>query len=325
LAASDVSLLTAANLVWNLRASSRSVVCGVEFAAARTVLAREESTMRADLARRLDKQADVGIVSRYDAARAHLERDSAAQRARQTETELNGAKHDLAAIAGLPFAAIDARALGNACLAARPRANDETDAAATAIAARLDLRAKLAEFRSVDAAWRLELRRRIADLNLGPGYTFDQGTRKITFTVSGELPIFSHNQGAIARARADRDRVVAEAEILQDSVLYAVARAGDQLRATESQYAAAERAAELSGQLLDRDVERQTKGEIDQPAVIVARLGVVAARADVLDAQRAVSDAIAALEGATQVPLVPPFFDGRAAQALLTPDSARSP
>jgi outer membrane protein TolC len=325
LAASDASLLTAANLVWNLRASVRGALCAVELAAARDVLLREESALRTDLSVRLDKQADAGLVSRYDAARAHLDRDSAAQRARQGESDLIGAKHDLSALAGLPFAAIESRSFGDACLAARPQETADPDPLATAIGARLDLRAKLAEFRGVDAAWRMELRRRIPDLNLGPGYTYDQGTRKITFALSGELPVFSHNEGAIARARADRDRVIAETEVLQDSIVNAVARARDQYEVAESQYAAASNMAEQTQALLRRDSERQASGEIDQPAVIVSRIGVVAARLEVLNAGRAVADAIAALEAATQMPLVPPFFDGPAARAMLAqPETARS-
>jgi len=323
LAASDASALNAANLVWNLRTAARAAVCRAEFAAASNSLAQEESALRADLASRLDKQADAGVASRYDAARAHLERDSAAQRARQSATELNAAKYDLAAVAGLPFPAVDARLLGQGCLAAVPRTlASAADAEAVAIASRLDLRAKLAEFRSADAAWRAELARRKPDLNLGPGYTYDQGTRKITFTLSGELPVFSRNAGGIARARADRDRVQSEIEVLQDSIFNTVARALDQLSAAQNLHAAAVAAAEQTGQLLRRDIDRQASGEIDQPAVVVGRIALVAARTDVLNSQRAVAEAIAALEAAMQEPRVAPFFDVAAAQALLAPPEA---
>jgi cobalt-zinc-cadmium efflux system outer membrane protein len=329
LAASDASLLNAADLVWNLRASARTALCTAEYAAAKNELVHEESVLRADLAGRLDKQADAGVASRYDAARAHLEGDNAAQRARQSATDLIAAKHDLAAVAGMPFAAVEVRLLGQGCLAAQPRASVadlSVDAEAAAIASRLDLRAKLAEFRSADAAWRAELARRKPDLNLGPGYTYDQGTRKITFTLSAELPVFSHNAGGIAKARADRDRVQAQIEVLQESIVNAVARARDQLSAVQSQYAASVSAAEQTEQLLRRDIDRQASGEIDQPAVIVGRIAAVTARIDVLNCQRAVADAIGALETATQAPLETPFFDGAAAQAMLVPpEASRSP
>jgi outer membrane protein TolC len=328
LAMSDVSLLNAANSVWNLRTAARSALCTAEQAEARTVLMREESALRADLSSRLDKQAAAGVASRYESARAHLERDAAVMRVRQSEIELNAAKHDLAAAAGMRLTDINARLLGTECLNARPRTFDDTagSAAANAVAARLDLRAKLAEFRAADAAWRAELARRYPDLNLGPGYTYDQGDRKITFTLSGELPIFSHNDAAIARARAELDRVTAEAQVLQQAILNGVDRARDQLSAAESQYESAMGMADETRQLLQRDEQRQASGEIDQPAVIVARIGMVTARAEVLNAQRAVVDAIAALEAAAQTTLVAPLFDGPAAQAMLSlPDVARSP
>jgi outer membrane protein TolC len=319
LASSDANLLNAANVVWNLRAAVRGATCAVELASAKSVLAHEEWDLRIDLAARLEKQADAGVVSRYESARARLDRDGAAQRFRMSAAELNAARHDLAAVSGVPFAEIERRAIGQTCLASQSLRSTEAQAAAaaTAVAARLDVRAKLAEFRAADAAWRTEIARRMPDLNLGPGYTYDQGDRKINFTVSGELPIFSHNDGAIARAHADRNRVIAEIEILQRAVLDGVERARDQLSAAEAGYSAALDAAAQTEQILNRDITRQQQGELDQPAVVVSRIALDVARGDVLVAERVLSDAVAAFEAAAQAPLAPPLFDGEAAQALL--------
>src|SRR4029453_2131086 len=167
---------------------------------------------------------------------------------------------------------------------------------ARAIGSRLDLRAKLAEFRSADAAWRTEIAKRYPDLALGPGYMYDQGDRKVTFSLSFELPIHSHNAGGIARARADRDRVVAEAEVLQATIDAEVAKAADQLAQARAQLTAAQALLQQAQALLDRDVERERAGELDRPAVLISRIATLTARVDGLTPARAVPDPASACE-----------------------------
>ena len=275
--------------------------------------------MRTDLVARLEKQAEAGIVSRYEVARARLDRDAATQRLHQADADVIAARHDLAAITGLPMAEVELRNPAEECVDAGsirvPVAPG--DLQARAIGSRLDLRAKLAEFRAADAAWRAEVAKRYPDLALGPGYMYDQGDRKVTFSLSFELPIHSHNAGAIARARAERDRVTAEAEILQDAVLAEVDKAADQLLQARAQLDAARSLVQQSQGLLNRDIEREQAGELDRPAILTSRIAMLSARAEELTAARAVADAAAALEAATQTPLVPPEFNTETARILL--------
>ncbi|HYP79031.1 MAG TPA: TolC family protein [Steroidobacteraceae bacterium] len=317
LAVSDSQLLAAATSVWTLRSAVRKAVCGAELAAADVLLAREELGLREDLAARLEKQSVAGLVSHYEAARARLERDGAAQRLRLAESDVIAAKHDVASVTGVSFAEVDRRTFGDTCVDAPAGGIDAvTGSVETAVASRLDIRAKLSDFHTADAAWRLELARRVPDLNLGPGYTYDQGVDKITFTISGELPISARNDAAIARAIAERNRVIAELEILQRNVIDGAARARDQLLAAEAQRAAAADAATQTQNLLERDIGRQKAGELDQPAVLASRIATVVARANAMSARRVWVDALASLELATQTPVVSPWFGGDAAQKL---------
>lgn len=319
LAADDGALLNAAAAVWSLRTDARSTVCTAEFAWARRTLAREEAELRADLVTRLDKQANAGIVSRYEVARARLERDASTLRLHQADADVVAARHDIAALAGLPLSEVELREPADTCIEAENLREvmpiDQLEA--QAIGGRLDLRAKLAEFRGADAAWRAEMARRYPDLALGPGYMYDQGDRKVTFSLSGELPIHSHNAGGIARARADRDRVIAETEVLQAAIKAEVDKATDQLAQARSQLATAHGLLQQAQALLDRDLERERAGELDRPAVLTSRIATLTARADEFTAARAVADAAATLEAATQTPLTSPDFNTEAARALL--------
>jgi len=323
LATNDAALLSSANAVWQLRATVRGALCAAEIANARNSLVREEAALRADLAARLFKQADAGVASRYDAMRAQLENAQAAQRLRQSDAELHAARFDLADAIGIPAAEIARRHWGASCvapLAAELPASAELQE--FAIAARLDLRAKLAEYRAVDAAFRTEVARRIPDLNLGPGYTYDLGDRKITFTVSGELPVFSHNDAAIARAGADRDRVIAEIDQLQWSLRSGLERAFDQWTLARQQFDDAARVTQRAEDIVARDRARLDAGELDQPAVITSRIAALTTHLDDLAVQRALLDATALLEAATQTPLAPPYFDGAAATRIFAPATA---
>lgn len=321
LASSDATLLNGAGAVWAMRATVRNAVCSLEFANQRVLLAREEAALRADLVARLGKQADAGVASRYDAMRSQLERDQSLQRLRQSEGDLSNALHDVVDVTGLPRSEIARRQPGKDCVPAAVPAQPEADALQErAITSRLDLRAKLAEFRAVDAAFRNEVRRRMPDLNLGPGYTYDQGDRRISFTLSAELPIFSHNDAAIARAAADRDRVIAEIERLQWSIRSGVERASDQLILGRQQLDDAHLVEREAHDLLVRDRQRFASGELDQPAVVASELIEISARIDSLGAARVLVDSVAALEAAVQTPLSPPLFDGAAATHFLSPD-----
>lgn len=323
LAMSDAALLTSANAVWQLRATVRNALCAAEIANSRNQLVREEAALRDDLAARLVKQADAGIASRYDAMRAQLENAQAAQKLRQSDAELHTARYDLADAVGVPAEEVARRRLGASCV---PPAATALPALAelqeSAVAARLDLRARLAEFRAADAAFRTEVARRIPDLNLGPGYTYDQGDRRITFTISGELPIFSHNGAALARAKADRDRTIAEIDKLQWNLRSGLDRALDQLTLARQQFDDAARVTQRAEDIVARDRERLSAGELDQPAVITSRIAALTTRIDALTVQRTLLDAITLLEAATQTPLVPPYFDGDAAARIFAPPPA---
>ena len=319
LAADDAALLNAAAEVWSLRTDARSVVCEAEFAWARRALASEEAGLRVDLVTRMEKQADAGIVSRYEVARGRLDRDASTLRLHQSDADVIAARHDIAGLARLPLSEVELREPGDGCIkgASLREIVPVAELVARAIGSRLDLRAKLAEFRSADAAWRTEIAKRYPDLALGPGYMYDQGDRKVTFSLSFELPIHSHNAGGIAKARADRDRVIAEAEVLQATIDAEVAKAADQLAQARAQLTSAQAILQQAQSLLDRDVERERAGELDRPAVLISRIATLTARVDELTAARAVADAVAALEAATQTPLSSPEFNTEAASALL--------
>jgi outer membrane protein TolC len=326
LATEDTALLNAAATVWELRQNVRAALCGAEFAQAREQTARDELRLREDLGRRLEKQAEAGVISRYEASRAQLDRIAALERLNQAESDLAMSRHDLAAVAGMPIDQIESQPIGTSCLAlARDHPLPDVGALSdAAIGGRLEVRAKLAEFRAADAAYRTEVARRMPDLVLGPGYSYDQGDHKITFSLTTDLPISSRNAGAIAKALSERNRVGAELEALQVDVLQSVLRARDALSASERAQASVSQLVAEADELLRRELDRKSAGEVDEPTVISARLVALSARGESLAAARGVVDAIANLEQAIEMPLTEPAFDAAAALARVARPRAES-
>ena len=58
----------------------------------------------------------------------------------------------------------------------------------------------LAEYQASQSALQLEIARQYPDVQLGPGYEFDQGDNKWMLGLGVTLPVFNQNQGAIAAA-----------------------------------------------------------------------------------------------------------------------------
>ncbi|MGB9604117.1 MAG: TolC family protein, partial [Limisphaerales bacterium] len=80
---------------------------------------------------------------------------------------------------------------------------------------RADLLSALYEYEAAQAALQLEIARQYPDINISPGYEWDQGEHKWTIGLNIELPVFNRNQGPIAEALANRNLAAAKFNELQ--------------------------------------------------------------------------------------------------------------
>lgn len=69
---------------------------------------------------------------------------------------------------------------------------------------RADVRAAVLRYAESQLQLKLAIAQQYPDLNLGPGYEWDQGAHRWSLGVSLNLPVFNQNQGGIAMARAER-------------------------------------------------------------------------------------------------------------------------
>lgn len=96
------------------------------------------------------------------------------------------------------------------------------------------------EYQVAERALELEVRRQYPDLQIGPGYGFDEGQDELLLGLSLPLPIFNGNRRAIAEAAAARDLARAAAEVALEQLIASLAAADVQLRAATSRRQALE-------------------------------------------------------------------------------------
>jgi outer membrane protein TolC len=78
-----------------------------------------------------------------------------------------------------------------------------------AVLNRLDVRRALAEYAAAEDALQLEIARQHPDIQIGPGYQYEERNSFFTLALAATLPIFNRNQGPIAQAEARRKEAAA--------------------------------------------------------------------------------------------------------------------
>ncbi len=90
---------------------------------------------------------------------------------------------------------------------------------------RADLLAALAGYQATQYALREQIAKQYPNIQIGPGYEFDQSDNKWTLGLSVTLPIFNRNQAGIALAEAVREEAAARFQAVQAEILAKISQA----------------------------------------------------------------------------------------------------
>jgi outer membrane protein, heavy metal efflux system len=277
-------------------------------AASRTLdLLRIEADRRAEQARLLETMAAAGEIPRQEVSTAEVELSRAHSAVAEAETQSVEASAALAAAIGVPVAVLeDVRLAWPAwesppSVESLPREEIERDA----VLNRLDVRAALAKYAATESSLQLEIAKQYPDIDIGPGYTYEEKRSYFTVGFAATIPLLDRNQGPIAEAEARRrkaqaDFVATQAEAISRSnralALYAAALDG---------LAEAGRYADVQARRSEatrKSVQAGEQGRLDLDDAMIERSVAERARLDALThAQRALGD----LEDAVETPLAP--------------------
>jgi cobalt-zinc-cadmium efflux system outer membrane protein len=257
--------------------------------------------------RLLETMASAGEISRQEVSAAEVELSRAHTAVAEAEARSVESGAALAAAIGIPVAALQGVRLAwpewesPPSAESLPRDEIERDA----VLNRLDVRAALAQYAAAESSLQLEIAKQYPDIDIGPGYTYEEKRSYFTVGFAATIPLLDHNQGPIAEAEARRLKAQAEFVQTQTEVISSSTRALALYAAALDGLAEAGRFADVQrrrSEATRKSVQAGELGRLDLDDAEIERSVAERARLDALaHAQRALGD----LEDAVERPLAP--------------------
>jgi outer membrane protein, heavy metal efflux system len=297
-----------ADSAWKVRSGVRTALLNYLLAFRSVDLLRSEEQVRGQQVNILEQRFAVGEIPRPEVDLARIELSKTHLAITTAEGQIAEAKAALAASIGVPVAGLQGLNFSWSDLDSppSPESLSPEQVQREAVLNRLDVRRSLAQYAAAEADLRLEISKQYPDVQIGPGYTYEEKNNFFTLGLSTTLPIFNRNQGPIAEAEARRKQAGAAFLERQTQVI-----AGSE-RALALYVAALKELTEADQSLRKlQDAQLQTTqravqlGEEDRLILNGVQIeSLVVARAR-LDALARAQSALGELEDAVQRPLDP--------------------
>jgi cobalt-zinc-cadmium efflux system outer membrane protein len=240
---SQVAEINLAEAAWKVRGSVRAALLSYLIAGHNLSLTHTDEQLWSTRLMRLSQQLTAGEIPRPQVDTARIALLNARLAASAAEGRVLETRSALAAAIGIPVSGLEdasftwpdvQRIPSIAALSARQIQRD-------AVLNRLDVRRALAEYSAAQNALQLELARQYPNVQLGPGYAYEERQSYFAPLFSIPLPVLNRNQGPIAQAEARRREAAASFLATQASVIAQSEQALAQYRASyeESQTARA--------------------------------------------------------------------------------------
>lgn len=295
-----------ATATWQVRGQVRTALLNLWAAQRKVTLTQHRLQLQDQLVNLLENQLAAGQASALDVTRERITRNQISLALDDAERQSAEARVQLATAIGIPEHALNGVQLSFRAFE-RPVRLGATFATGElrrrALLGRSDVQALLAEYAAAQSALQLEIAKQFPNVNLGSGYTYDQGDNKYNLQLSAELPIFNQNQGPVAEAAAKRKNMAARFTALQAQIISAIDRAAANYRAATSALNTTESLL-VAGRTRQRQIVESFKaGNMDRSAPVTADLELAAIELSRFDATVQQRQAVGALEDALQRPL----------------------
>ena len=294
-----------ADSAWTILSGVRLALLNYILASQNLEITRSEGTIRADQINILEQILAAGETTKVNVDMARIELSKTGVAIHTAEEQTADAKAALAAAIGVPLDGLRDAEFSWTDMDVLPSAGSLSPAEIRrdAVMNRLDVRRSLAQYAAAEADLRLEIAKQYPDINIGPGYTYEERNSFFTIGLSSAIPIFNRNQGPIAEAEARRKEAAAvflqtQAQVIEksDRALAVYAAALQELAEAQSSY----RLQETQLPVVQQSIRSGAENRLSLDDVQIQLSLLERARLDALShAQRALGD----LEDAVQRPL----------------------
>ncbi len=321
-ALSQAARFNIAATAWKVRSGVRSALVKYLFDQEQAQLTHADERLWDQQVRGLRVRLVAGDTSRPTVAAAETSLLDARLAGRTADGLILQDRAALAAAIGVPQSAIDGIRLS------WPEFNDLPTAASLspqkiqreAVLNRLDVRQALAEYTAAQAALQLEIARQHPNIQLGPGYAYEEGNNYFITGLGIVLPVFNRNQGPIAQAEAARKLAAARLMQLQANAIAQSQAALARYQSAIGEWQDARKSAhQIRRILLPLSKQSVTVGETDWLALNGVELQGIAAAGVALQSMGQAQQALGQLEDAVQRPLAPGEAAPRAIPNSKTP------
>jgi outer membrane protein TolC len=304
---SEASRLQIAETAWAVRSQVRAALIDVVYARETAAALQEQEALQSKYVELLEARFKAGEIPLPEITTAHIDLTNLRQTLRAAEGQVETARASLAAAIGIPLSGLTGKVViwPIADEPPAPGALPSQAVRAEAIANRLDVQCALDQYEAAQSSLQLEAARQYPDIDLGPGYAYEEGAHLISLQLGTVLPLRNHNEGPIAQAEAQRKAAGAQLLATQTVV---IAQTDKALAEYKAAYAALEEARTSVGQTgaQRRTAEAWSKsGETDQLATLSAGIQVGVAERARLDALHQAQLALGSLEDALERPIDP--------------------
>jgi outer membrane protein TolC len=294
-----------AQAAWTVRNAVRAAMIDDIVARRSVELIRSEAKTRQSQVELSDRMAALGEITHLQADAMRIELSKAHAALGAAESQAAESRAALAAAIGIPSAALQEVRLSWPDMEIPPTAATLpiAEVRRTAVINRLDVRSALEKYSAAEADLRLQIARQYPDIDIGPGYTYEEKRSYFTLGFSAAIPMFDRNRGPIAEAEAGRLKAAAVFLATQADVISKSERSLAVYRVALEELAEAARLKELTAnrqRTVREAVSAGEEGRLELDDADIEQL--IAARAElesVARAQRALGD----LEDAVQRPL----------------------
>jgi len=300
--------LDLADSAWKIRSAVRIALLNYLLAARSLDLLRSEEQIRGDQVNILEQRFSVGEIPRPEVDLARIELSKAHLAINSVEGQLAEAKAALAASIGIPVAGLRGIDFLWTDLDSPPSAESFSpeEIQRVAVLNRMDVRHSLAQYAAAEGDLQLEISKQYPDLQIGPGYTYEERNNFFVIGLSTTLPIFNRNQGPIAEAEARRKEAEASFVEKQAQVIAAVERALAVYTAALKELAEVDQSLSKLQDAQLRMMQQSVRlGEEDRLSLNGVQIQSSVLAQARLDALRRAQGALGELEDAVQRPLDP--------------------